>query len=91
MREFDPPPTAIVSEAKSPYRVLARITCADRVSYKTMVTVAEDYTPAPGAVVSFSKADTDWGERDSLGNVPRAKQPSWVRSLSTIGSDEGDR
>lgn len=30
----------------------------------------------------FVAADTDWGEQDSLANIPRKKVPSWVKALS---------
>lgn len=35
--------------------------------------------------------DTDWGEQDSLANVPRAKQPAWIRALALPVDSQGDR
>lgn len=34
--------------------------------------------------------DTDWGEQDSLANIPKQTQPSWLRALN-LDEPEGDR
>lgn len=34
-----------------------------------------------------SAADSDWGEQDSLANVPRAKSPAWVRTITLEPGD----
>lgn len=39
---------------------------------------------------AYASDDTDWGEQDSLANVPRAKLPAWVRALA-LTTDEGER
>lgn len=48
----------------------------------------KDFREEDGRVIdtracdAFSPEDTDWGEQDSLENIPRTKQPAWVRALS---------
>lgn len=37
---------------------------------------------------SFRPEDTDWGEQDSLDNIPRTSQPAWVRAMSEPKGDE---
>lgn len=34
---------------------------------------------------AFGADDTDWGDTDSLANVPRKTQPTWLRALLTKG------
>lgn len=45
---------------------------------------------APRDLSEFASTDTDWGEQDSLANVPRRKIDPTIRAAITPG-DEGDR
>jgi len=58
-----------------------------KVSYLTMegdTSAADRETEARECQPSsmFTPVDTDWGEQDSLANIPRKKVPSWIRALS---------
>lgn len=39
----------------------------------------------------FAPDDANWGEQDSLANVPRAKQPAWMRAMALDAKSQGDR
>lgn len=46
---------------------------------------------APRPALELGADDTDWGETDSLANVPRVTQPAWLRALASIPAHaEGD-
>jgi hypothetical protein len=45
---------------------------------------------APGPMqLALAAEDTDWGEADSLANIPRVAQPAWMRAVLTT-EPEGD-
>lgn len=46
---------------------------------------------APGTMLTLTADDVDWGEVDSLANIPRVPQPGWLRALNTVAAHaEGD-
>lgn len=87
---FHPFPLArpiLVRRDESKYEL--GIPCIARVSAKSMVDVDgrqfEQRECAPSDDV-----DWNWGEQDSLANLPRKTMPAWIRALSLEGQ-EGDR
>jgi hypothetical protein len=63
-----------------------------RVSYLTMVgdsTAADREIEARECQPSsmFTTADTDWGEQDSLDNIPRKTMPTWIKALHLKGDE----
>lgn len=80
MIELDP--VTIVEEQRDTFTI--GIPCIAKVS-------AASFTDRIGRTIdsrpceAFSAADTDWGEDDSLANVPRKSQPTWIRALFTKG------
>lgn len=55
--------------------------------YRTEMVRAIDSRPCE----PLAAEDCDWGEQDSLANIPRQKQPSWVRAIALPVVTEGDR
>lgn len=55
--------------------------------YRTEIVRAIDGRPCD----PLAAEDSDWGEQDSLANIPRRGQPSWVRALALPAATEGDR
>lgn len=48
------------------------------------------FAPRPDPL-TLAAVDTDWGEQDSLANIPRARQPAWLRAIAPVAAhDEGD-
>jgi hypothetical protein len=71
--------TAIVEDRPTHQR-FASFGCLERVSYKSFKTVmARSIDDRP--CDSIRPADSDWGEQDSLANVPRQKQPLFVKLI----------
>lgn len=55
-------------------------------------TVTKTFDDRPDAVIAASlapmtAADTDWGEQDSLANIPRTKTPGWITVLQMDGDE----
>ena len=72
----DMPPTAVARD-ESRYEIGIKI---PKVSYATMTEVmTREIDTRPCDL--FSAVDTDWGEADSLANLPKKRVPTWVKAL----------
>lgn len=85
MKLDDISPIAVVQEVRSGWSVGIR--CLERVNASSFTDRAvRDFDTHP--CDAFAAADADWGEpMDSLDNIPRKTQPTWIRALLTKGDD----
>lgn len=88
MRIYELTPTQIVHEARDERQF--------KHSWKRAAISARDFQVLEFRAIdsrpcaAFTTDDADWGERDSLANVPRAKSFPWIRAM-TLGTNDGDR
>lgn len=73
--------------AEQAARPLVRLPTACHRDFRTEMVRAIDSRPC----APLAAEDCDWGEQDSLANIPRRGQPSWVRALALPAATEGDR
>ena len=79
----DLPPTVEVARDESKYSIGIRIPKVSYASFTEVMTREIDTREcAPSDDV-----DWNWGEQDSLANIPRKTKPTWIRALS----DDGQR
>lgn len=60
------------------------------VNYAAMDTVDGRQLASRADDAPSDDTDADWGEQDSLANIPRKTRPSWIRALSDDGQ-RGDK
>lgn len=78
-------PTHVASD-ESKYSV--GIPCVSKVSFKGFTEVMTREIDSRECAPS-TDVDWNWGEQDSLANIPRKTCPTWIRALSDNGQ-QGD-
>ncbi len=74
----DTAPTVQVAADESKYSI--GIPCIAKVSHKSFETVMTRTIDARECAPS-DDVDWNWGEQDSLANIPRKTVPTWIRAL----------
>lgn len=78
MRELDHMTQSVIARDESRFEVGIRDIAISHKSFKdVMIRVIDDRPGAP-----LMAADEDWGEQDSLANIPRRTMEPWVRALT---------
>lgn len=75
-------PPVVESRDESKYSL--GIPCVARVSAKSMSTIDGRQIDRRECAPS-DDVDWNWGEQDSLDNIPRKKVPTWIKALSDDG------
>lgn len=78
----DLPPTVEVVRDESKYSI--GIQCVSKVSFKAFTEVMTREIDMRECAPS-TDVDWNWGEQDSLANIPRKNQPTWIRALVASG------
>lgn len=81
---YELPPTDTVQVARDESRYSIGIPCVARVSAKSMDTVDGRQYDLRECAPS-DDVDWNWGEQDSLANIPRKTVPTWIKALSDDG------
>lgn len=74
--------------------IVARDSSRFSIGIKGIAISAQDFTDTMTRTIDdrpcdvMASADVDWGETDSLGNIPRTTKPGWLRALAMPDGDE---